>query len=314
MSYIYLAESGAESSAECFSDIPAYVLSRLNLTADKSCCKDSATESCPSSQYGTTCGLSTASRGAEKSTASAEAFPAKTSPARARARVSAEREADYGASSRVLLARFDRATRSWRTPQCSLFGDSDECLETFPRCGMTQGGLLWELMTLERPTDVSASGYWRTPDTCAGGIVSDRELEELANGNWKRPSGSLKQLRLQDQVRHPQLWPTPTVCGNNNRKGLSKTSGDGLATAVLTYPTPKCQDAGAVLFDRRKGNLGEVIHGRYLNGGSATQQTNTARLNPNWVEWLMGWPIGWTDLKPLGMDKFRLWLQQHLDY
>jgi hypothetical protein len=29
-----------------------------------------------------------------------------------------------------------------------------------------------------------------------------------------------------------ELWPTPTVCGNHNRKGASKNSGDGLATAV----------------------------------------------------------------------------------
>src|SRR5574341_1845114 len=34
------------------------------------------------------------------------------------------------------------------------------------------------------------------------------------------------------------LWPTQTVHGNHNRKGLSKTSGDGLATAVKLYPTP----------------------------------------------------------------------------
>jgi hypothetical protein len=27
------------------------------------------------------------------------------------------------------------------------------------------------------------------------------------------------------------------------------------------------------------------------------------RLNPQWVEWLMGWPVGWTDLKPLETDK-----------
>ena len=26
---------------------------------------------------------------------------------------------------------------------------------------------------------------------------------------------------------------------------------------------------------------------------------------------LTGWPIGWTALKPLGMDKFQSWLQQH---
>ena len=35
------------------------------------------------------------------------------------------------------------------------------------------------------------------------------------------------------------------------------------------------------------------------------------QLNPDWVEWLMGWPIGWTDLKPLGMDKFQQWLHLH---
>ena len=34
------------------------------------------------------------------------------------------------------------------------------------------------------------------------------------------------------------------------------------------------------------------------------------QLNPDWVEWLMGWPIGWTDLKPLETDKFQQW--QHL--
>lgn len=26
---------------------------------------------------------------------------------------------------------------------------------------------------------------------------------------------------------------------------------------------------------------------------------------------LMGWPTGWTDLKPLEMGKFQQWLQQH---
>jgi len=35
------------------------------------------------------------------------------------------------------------------------------------------------------------------------------------------------------------------------------------------------------------------------------------KLNPVWVEWLMGWPLGWTDLKPLGTDKFQQWQQQH---
>ncbi len=35
------------------------------------------------------------------------------------------------------------------------------------------------------------------------------------------------------------------------------------------------------------------------------------KLNPAWVEWLMGWPLGWTDLKPLAMDKYLKWCEQH---
>lgn len=33
--------------------------------------------------------------------------------------------------------------------------------------------------------------------------------------------------------------------------------------------------------------------------------------HPTFLEWLMGWPIGWTDIKPLAMDKFREWQHQH---
>ena len=36
--------------------------------------------------------------------------------------------------------------------------------------------------------------------------------------------------------------------------------------------------------------------------------------NPEWVENLMGWPIGWTDLKELETDKFLKWLSLHGNY
>lgn len=32
-----------------------------------------------------------------------------------------------------------------------------------------------------------------------------------------------------------------------------------------------------------------------------------ASLNPEWVEWLMGWPIGWTSLEPLSKESFEQW-------
>ncbi len=35
------------------------------------------------------------------------------------------------------------------------------------------------------------------------------------------------------------------------------------------------------------------------------------RMNPEWVEWLMGWPIGHTALTALETDKFHGWQQQH---
>ena len=34
-------------------------------------------------------------------------------------------------------------------------------------------------------------------------------------------------------------------------------------------------------------------------------------LNPCFGEWMLDWPIGWTELKPLATDRFQSWLQQH---
>jgi hypothetical protein len=42
--------------------------------------------------------------------------------------------------------------------------------------------------------------------------------------------------------------------------------------------------------------------------------TDAGWINPELSEWLMGWPIGWTDLKPLETDKFREWQHSHGGY
>ena len=274
MSYIFLRERGEESSAECFSDIPAFAPSKSSLIAGKSCCSGSETESFQNFRFGTTCGHLTAGRGGGKSTSSAAASRARTFHARAKARESAEREAGFGLNLQESLAKYDRATSSWRTRQCLLFGGLEECLVTFPKAGTMRNGVLWELTMWERLTSEKECGFWRTPDTGVGKEISESKARDYAN-KTPRPSGYQIQIRLCDQVKYPMLWPTP-----------------------------KCQDSRAALWDRGKSNLGEVVH-----GGIETLPTKTARLNPAWVEWLMGWPIGWTDLKPLGMDKFRSWRQ-----
>ena len=42
-----------------------------------------------------------------------------------------------------------------------------------------------------------------------------------------------------------------------------------------------------------------------------TLDVTGGKLNPNWEEWLMGWPVQWTELQPLEMDKFQQWQQRH---
>ena len=105
------------------------------------------------------------------------------------------------------------------------------------------------------------------------------------------------------------LWPTPTVHGNYNRKGLSATSGDGLATAVSRFPTPTaCMSKGSSLASLTRKSGRSMVNDRLDHNVMAS---HGGSLNPTWVEWLMGWPLAWTDLKPSGTDKFRQWQNSH---
>jgi hypothetical protein len=46
------------------------------------------------------------------------------------------------------------------------------------------------------------------------------------------------------------------------------------------------------------------------HAGCRTWTTAFGKITPNHYEWLMGWPLGWTDLKPLETDKFHCVQQQ----
>jgi len=103
------------------------------------------------------------------------------------------------------------------------------------------------------------------------------------------------------------LWPTPTVHGNHNMPGSSKTAGWGLSSAVKMWPTPTAMNSSGGAALSKWGGSGA----RKKLKTMVTPAELHGPLNPAWVEWLMGWPIGWTDLKPLEMAKFREWQQQH---
>ena len=65
-------------------------------------------------------------------------------------------------------------------------------------------------------------------------------------------------------------------------------------------PTPTCHNAKEGGYPS-EGRRNTPTLGWNLGG----------RPNPMYVEWMMGWPLSWTDLKPLEMDKFQEWLHQH---
>lgn len=238
---------------------------------------------------------STDDRGEELSMLSLEDSHAKTSASPGKAQESTESAADYGVKWRASLAKYDHDSRSWKTAQRSLIEDSDECSVIWPRSGMTVDGECWELPMLVRRTSESASGLWQTPNA----MLATSDVNFQCSGD-----GRTKPNKLGWAVA--ERWPTPTVCGNYNSKGASATSGDGLATAVskCIYPTATATAYKGWSPNHNRTDTNDrldytIEREAFIHG----QQTPPMRLNPDWVEWLMGWPLGWTDLKPLAMDK-----------
>ena len=129
---------------------------------------------------------------------------------------------------------------------------------------------------------------WQTP-------VADDSIDRK-QGKWN----SRGEPKLSAQV---MLYPTPTksdALGGPGR-GKNRTGGDNLRTVIANqFATPSASDA-------TRGGTGITPN---MTGQSLRQQTG-GRLNPTFVEWLMGWPIGSTAFSPLAMDKFQEWQQQH---
>jgi hypothetical protein len=128
---------------------------------------------------------------------------------------------------------------------------------------------------------------FRTPDAgCARGAQSpERFKKSMTEG---------KLLTLNDQVAH--LFPTPRAAdadkGTRTAMGALKDASRGhgmdLPTHVQVFPTMTVNDS-----KNNNPPSQRTENGRHTNplnvvaGGS---------LNPEWVEWLMGLPVGWTDI------------------
>lgn len=245
------------------------------------------------------------------------------------------------------FASFDRDTRSWKMSEVlSPRATSKKSSKTWLKAGMIRDGECFRLPKWERRINEIGSGLLLpTPNVPNGGRQPNLDNLTLKGSTFYREDGSKAQIDLQTHVRlwptpsankitgsgeivnadgtpwdgvqkpHSATtgkpiqtaltdavtqWPTPTVNGNHNRKGASKESGDGLATAVQ-FATPQARDF----------RTGETHRWESAKKGFRSSNLNDqlgGKLSPEFVEWLMSWPIGWSSPEPLPPERFEQWL------
>ncbi len=333
MSWLFSRALAEEySEATCSGGGPYAPLSVMP-TPHKFWRSDKTMEPSALSRFGLTCAVSTEGHGAALLTWYLGASRARTFPSPARAQGSMVSDPGYGAKWRASLATFDPDTRSWRTAQQSLLGGSDESSVTWPRSGMTVAGQCSELPTLGLRTSAIVSGLWPTP-TCPNG---GRSVAHVTDWRSSRTAYSAKGRKVQiDLAQAVKYWPTPTASlgtkGGRITPRKSKEGGTLIeAVSARRWPTPhgfspdgktngpsgnelgravnqSLRCATPTARDWRSGKASEATHAK--NSRPLSEQIGGS-LNPTWVEWLMGWPIGWTDLKPLETGKFQQWQQSH---
>lgn len=337
MSWLFSQALVAEfSEATCWDGAPSAPLSVMP-TQHRFWRNDRQMDACQLSRFGLTCAVLTADHGEALLTWFREVSLARTSVQPVLARALLENDPACGVRWPELSVKFSLTTSSWRTHLCLWEEDLPWSSVTLPRWGMTRSGHVYQHPTSERPINATASGLWRTPTSQVTG--PKKSVIKLTGRSPGDP-----QVGLADQVAAAErnAWPTPTVHGNYNRPGASKKAGWGLASAARLWTTPAASDAtrgGRITSAMTGTSLAQQINtpGRWptpvasmakgSSPASLTRKSGTDRrndrldhavmasdggqLNPTWVEWLMGWPLGWTDLKPLEMDRFREWQQQH---
>jgi hypothetical protein len=170
-----------------------------------------------------------------------------------------------------------------------LDGSLEAFAETWPRAGILSGGTAYQRQPLARrikERESSLSENWLTPDAhCTRGNLTRENLQRRMNRGMP--------ITLNDQIQHPKMWPTPTQSDGAGGPGCSgRSGGENLRTAAA-WGTPTANTRYRSDDQRigRKPNPAEYARDTTGTGG---------QLNPDWVECLMGFPVGWTRLDTHG--------------
>lgn len=231
-------------------------------------------------------GMEIAPNASSQLTLFAEAFPASRTPSLAAVPVPTT-SATSGPSSRDSFASLDH-DGSWRKTcqgysQVTLDGSLERFSETWPRAGLMSSGTAYRLPHLEHRTDETESGLWPTAsatDGMGGPRNQDgrrgRQLRDIPGNKWPTPTG------------RDHKDGSAQACANVPVNGL-------LGRVIHQWPTPAASTVigGPHGLDGGSWNRAKL---RSLVGDEAGRLMASGSLNPAWVEALMGYPKGWTEL------------------
>ena len=172
------------------------------------------------------------------------------------------------------FATLEPASHSWRTFQATFLGRSDEWSETWPRAGGVSNGTAYRRLPSAPLTDAIASSSW-LPTPAASDSNSSR------SAGYAKTATHNPGMTLTDALVRG-LLPTPTsseaVRGWAVR-GKNAQGGKSLGETLLPTPTTRPES--------HRHNGGDPL-------GTRVGGQNGHRLNPQFVEWMMGWPSNWT--------------------
>lgn len=161
------------------------------------------------------------------------------------------------------------------------------------------GRSLFQLAVSEPSTNGNGALLWHTPDTMCGLTFKSQETMDKQATTTRK--GRKEASNLRDQVAvlaGMWMWPTPR---SRDGKGMSQRGinapGDALPNMIgALIPTPNSVSGN------QDGRLGE-----WGGRGNKFRKSSLSKglLNPAFVEELMLFPIGWTDLKPSEMPLSR---------
>ena len=228
---------------------------------------------------------------------------------------SVERAVVYSEDS--FLAMCASAPLSWRNTlgmSCSSGSETEFCPGS--PCGITFAPLM-----APPGEDVSTSCVEVSPARTSAPPAKVQESKEngLACGlsspeYWAKFDHSSRSLKTPLSSLFEGLTESCPILprwGSWDLTGLSGRTTPALPTTETvsgSWPTPCKRDYRS---PRCKNPMHRDSPGLEVIVYMAEGQPTGGQLNPEWVAWLMGWPIGWASLNPLGMARFQKWLHSH---